>query len=140
VYRPQTSWVLFGATTTANVVRELEVVDLDGPGPLPVQLVAGGSFLIFGSTPSPNSCGEVLSPPATLAVGPCCDSIDFNRDGVFPDLADIADFLFVYGGGLCPIDPPVGQGCNDAYFNNDGVFPDTQGVAKFIEVFGGGSC
>jgi hypothetical protein len=66
---------------------------------------------------------------------PACDPIDFNRDGVFPDLSDIIDFFFVYGGGPCP-----SPACNDIDFNNDGIFPDLADVVKFLEVFGGGTC
>jgi hypothetical protein len=67
--------------------------------------------------------------------GPTCDGIDFNGDGVFPDLTDIVDFFFVYGGGDCPTGT-----CNDTDFNNDGVFPDLADVIKFLDVYGGGVC
>jgi hypothetical protein len=69
-----------------------------------------------------------------------CDSIDFNRDAIFPDNQDIVDFLLVFSGAPCPTDPPVGQGCNDIDFNNDGIFPDNQDVITFVEVFGGAPC
>jgi hypothetical protein len=68
-------------------------------------------------------------------AGPTCDSIDFNGDGVFPDLQDVVEFFFVFGGGACTTGT-----CNDIDFNNDGVFPDLQDVVKYLDVFGGGNC
>jgi hypothetical protein len=62
-----------------------------------------------------------------------CDAIDFNNDGVFPDLNDVITFLDVFGGTPCPT-------CNDIDFNNDGVFPDLVDVVKFFDVFAGGNC
>jgi hypothetical protein len=71
----------------------------------------------------------------TWTPTPVCDSIDFNGDGVFPDLNDIVDFFFVFGGGNCPT-----PSCNDIDFNGDGVFPDLADVIKFLDVYGGGTC
>lgn len=68
--------------------------------------------------------------------GLVCDCVDFNRDGLFPDTSDIADFLIVFAGGPCPNDP----NCGDVDFNNDGLFPDTQDILAFLSVFGGGPC
>ncbi|MFO0830460.1 MAG: hypothetical protein U0637_01330 [Phycisphaerales bacterium] len=69
------------------------------------------------------------------AVGPACDSIDFNGDTLFPDTQDIADFIAVFGGAPCPTGT-----CGDIDFNNDGLFPDTDDISAFIRVFGGGAC
>jgi hypothetical protein len=69
-----------------------------------------------------------------------CDSIDFNRDEVYPDSTDLADLFLVFSGGACPTDLPQGQGCNDIDFNNDGVFPDLADVIQYLEVFAGGAC
>jgi hypothetical protein len=41
------------------------------------------------------------SPPSQFTTGWLCDSIDFNNDAVFPDLADVVDFTDVFGGGAC---------------------------------------
>jgi hypothetical protein len=72
---------------------------------------------------------------ASAAGDPCCDSIDFNGDGVAPDSGDLEDFLIVFAGGPC------GTGtCGDSDFNNDGVAPDTADIDAFLLVFGGGSC
>ena len=72
---------------------------------------------------------------STLGCPPPCDSLDFNRDQLFPDNQDLQDFLTVFGGGPCST-----GACNDIDFNNDGLFPDNQDVLDFISVFGGGSC
>ncbi|MFO0832483.1 MAG: hypothetical protein U0637_11680 [Phycisphaerales bacterium] len=68
-------------------------------------------------------------------TGPTCDPIDFNGDTLFPDTADIADFLSVFGGGACPTGT-----CGDIDFNNDGLFPDTDDIAALLRVFSGGAC
>jgi hypothetical protein len=65
-----------------------------------------------------------------------CDSIDFNGDGLFPDTADIDDFLSVFSGGPCSNDPL----CGDTDFNNDGLFPDTLDIDSLLSVFSGGPC
>jgi len=72
---------------------------------------------------------------------PTCDHIDYNQDGLFPDIFDIADFLSVFAGGVCngqgPSDPP----CNsDIDFNNDALFPDTADIESLLTVFAGGDC
>ncbi len=67
-----------------------------------------------------------------------CDSIDFNQDGLFPDTADIEDFLSVFAGGACSTAPV--PGCGDIDFNNDGLFPDTTDIDSLLSVFSGGPC
>jgi hypothetical protein len=64
-----------------------------------------------------------------------CDSVDFNQDGLFPDTADVDDFLSVFGGGPCS----TGM-CADTDFNNDGLFPDTEDLELLLTVFSGGAC
>ncbi len=66
----------------------------------------------------------------------CCDSIDFNNDGLFPDTTDIDDFLNVFSGGPCSNDP----NCGDIDFNNDGLFPDTADIDALLSIFSGGPC
>ncbi len=94
-----------------------------------------------------NFCGTLDSNSATLLVlspadpscgGVVCDSIDFNNDGLFPDTADIDDFLSVFSGGPCSTAPV--PGCSDIDFNNDGLFPDTQDIDSLLSVFSGGPC
>jgi hypothetical protein len=102
---------------------------------------SGGVFTLSG-TVGQHDAGTSSGGVFTLnggfwqGVGPVgCDSIDFNGDGVFPDLNDIIDFFFVFGGGPCPT-----VTCNDLDFNNDGVTPDLQDLIKFLDVYGGGEC
>jgi hypothetical protein len=72
---------------------------------------------------------------------PTCDPVDFNADGVFPDSADIADFLSVFAGGVCAGQQPADPPCNaDVDFNNDGVFPSSDDIEAFLSVFAGGAC
>ncbi|HEX2838788.1 MAG TPA: hypothetical protein VHN77_11765 [Phycisphaerales bacterium] len=69
-------------------------------------------------------------------TGSACDSIDFNRDGFFPDTADLADFLSVMSGGPCS----NGPNCGDIDFNNDQLYPDTADIQSLLRVFSGGPC
>ncbi len=64
-----------------------------------------------------------------------CDAIDFNGDGLYPDTADIDDFLSVFSGGPCSTGT-----CGDIDFNNDGLFPDTADIDALLSVFSGGAC
>ncbi len=79
----------------------------------------------------------VTSRTATLTVS-CnsCDTIDYNNDGLFPDTADIDDFLSVFSGASCSNAPH----CGDIDFNNDGLFPDTLDIDSLLSVFSGGPC
>ncbi len=85
-----------------------------------------------------NALGSVVSSNAALSVLVCCDSIDFNNDGLFPDTLDIDDFLSVFSGGACSTTPV--PGCNDLDFNNDGLFPDTLDIDSLLSAFSGGAC
>ncbi|HEX2838551.1 MAG TPA: hypothetical protein VHN77_10530 [Phycisphaerales bacterium] len=64
-----------------------------------------------------------------------CDDIDYNNDGLFPDTADIDDFLSVFSGGSCST-----GACSDIDFNNDCLFPDTTDIDSLLTVFSGGPC
>ncbi len=84
-----------------------------------------------------NACGSVTSNPAILTLlDSCCDSLDFNADSLFPDDADLLDFLSVLAGGNCS----PGNTCSDIDFNNDGLFPDDNDLVSFLSVLAGGSC
>jgi hypothetical protein len=83
-------------------------------------------------------CCSVLK---CFTVPPCangsdCDDVDFNGDGVYPDVLDLDDFLSVFAGGPCSNDP----NCGDIDFNNDGVSPDVEDINDFLSVLGGGPC
>ena len=89
---------------------------------------AGGA-MVSGATVVSGS-GIDWTPPLSS-----CDSIDYNGDGLFPDTADIDDFLSVFSGGACPTST-----CGDIDFNNDGLFPDTLDIHALLSVFSGGPC
>jgi hypothetical protein len=97
------------------------------------------SGTLFGWTNTVSTTGAytiALTGACFPVIGPVCDSIDFNNDGLFPDTTDIDDFLSVFGGGPCSNDP----NCGDIDFNNDGLFPDTADIDSLLSVFGGGPC
>ncbi len=71
-----------------------------------------------------------------LGAPPTCDSIDFNRNGLFPEDQDLIDFLSVLAGGTCSNAP----NCADIDFNNDGLFPDDSDIIAFLRVLAGGTC
>jgi hypothetical protein len=70
-----------------------------------------------------------------VIVGSACNSIDFNGDGLFPDDADLVEFLNVLAGGTCSTGT-----CDGIDFNNDGLFPDDADLVAFLRVLAGGSC
>ena len=95
--------------------------------------VDAGSYDCIATT----QCGTVYTVAAALTVqSACCDSIDFNGDGLYPDNQDLVDFVTVFGGGACSNDP----NCGDLDFNNDGLFPDNEDIFALFRVFGGGEC
>ena len=79
----------------------------------------------------------LLIAAAETAIRACrdCDSIDFNRDSVFPDDRDIINFFDALAGGPCP----HVVFC-DIDFNNNGVYPEDQDVIDYFSVLAGGSC
>jgi hypothetical protein len=89
-----------------------------------------------GNASSVDEAYNVLLYVGNITPPVVCDSIDFNNDGVTPDVQDITDLLSVFGGGPCSNDP----NCNDIDFNNDGVSPDNDDIDAFLRVFGGGDC
>ncbi len=100
-----------------------------------VQASQAGTYLCVIS----NACGPRNGTAATLdVVSAGCDGIDFNQDGLFPDDADLLDFLSVLAGGACSSDPT--PGCNDIDFNNDGLFPDDSDLVAFLAVLAGQPC
>ncbi|HEX2838361.1 MAG TPA: LamG domain-containing protein [Phycisphaerales bacterium] len=99
-----------------------------------------GSSPFTGRLADVRLCNRVLTPTelangAFAGLGGGCDPIDFNRDGLFPDTADIDDFLSVFSGGPCST-----GSCGDIDFNNDGLFPDTLDIDSLLSVFSGGDC
>lgn len=76
----------------------------------------------------------------TLPTTPACDSIDFNRDTLFPDSTDLDDFIAVLSGGPSACSTFPSPGCNDVDFNNDGFTPDSLDLDAFLSRLGGGPC
>ncbi|HEX2838983.1 MAG TPA: hypothetical protein VHN77_12750 [Phycisphaerales bacterium] len=97
----------------------------------------GGTFTpVFDVPPGVTFSIQYFSQFVLLTVtGTLCDSTDFNGDGLFPDTADIDDFLSVFSGGPCSTGT-----CGDIDFNNDGLFPDTLDIDSLLSVFSGGAC
>ncbi|HLP86072.1 MAG TPA: hypothetical protein VK157_17095 [Phycisphaerales bacterium] len=91
------------------------------------ELVVVGSFLTAGSQSS--------AFVARWACAAGCDSIDFNRNTVFPEDQDVIDFFNVLAGGPCPYAEPC-----DIDINNNTVFPEDQDVIDFFAILAGGEC
>ena len=108
-----------------------------------VVVPAGAAYLFIGAHDSlygdnqdtDNDFRAEITLLCAASSGACCDSIDFNGDGLFPDNQDLEDFLSVFGGGSCSTGT-----CGDIDFNNDGLFPDNADLEAFFSVFGGGNC
>ncbi len=100
-----------GGTVNEVVDRTAELLENGGPtSPIAICNDARGDLYLI----------ELEGPVYKLLPGCVFDSIDFNRDMLFPDTQDIDDFLSVFSGGLCSTGT-----CGDLDFNNDGLFPDT---------------
>jgi hypothetical protein len=118
-----------GATTVGSIVSGSE-------GPLlTISDFTPDDAGVYSCTVT-NLCGFASTAGTVVSVGSACDGIDFNNDGVAPDVLDLQDFTLVYGGGACSNDP----NCNDIDFNNDGVFPDERDLFDFVRVFSGDGC
>ncbi len=89
----------------------------------------------FSDSGSHRTLFPAIAPATVIVNGPVCDTIDFNRDSVFPDTQDLTDFLSVFAGGACPT-----NNCGDIDFNNDAIFPDIADMDTILRVFSGGPC
>ncbi|MFN6040263.1 MAG: hypothetical protein ACK46V_00010, partial [Phycisphaerae bacterium] len=71
---------------------------------------------------------------APRALAQTCDSIDLNRNGVYPEDQDVIDFFNALAGAPC------GDVCNpcDLDVNNNNVFPEDQDVIDFFLLLAGG--
>ncbi|HEX2838415.1 MAG TPA: hypothetical protein VHN77_09840 [Phycisphaerales bacterium] len=128
----------FTADTFLRTCGAVLSMDLLGtiPGPFTSDPVEQAWFPALGQQLDP----AYLTTPGSenmgcIVVGPSCDAIDYNGDGLFPDTADIDDFLSVFSGGVCSTGT-----CGDIDFNNDGLFPDTLDIDSLLSVFSGGAC
>lgn len=121
-------------------VRQLSDVFLTisipgGSGYAPRKAIADDGFFVWQAVWAGGESALVAG-----QLGVLCDTIDFNRDGLFPDDNDIVDFLNVLAGGPCSNDPPAGTGCGDIDFNNDGLFPSDDDLVGLLRVLAGGEC
>lgn len=81
--------------------------------------------------------GTPSSVNATVQVpGGCACDLDFNNDTLFPDSADLDDFVNVLSGGPGACSTGAGL-CDSVDFNNDTIFPDTADLDAFILALGG---
>ncbi len=130
---------------SATLAGTLNVSLLNGYSPAPGAvfniLSASSVSGSFSTTSLPPLAGglawqvEYQSNAVRLIVVQGCDPTDFNNDGLFPDTADIDDFLSVFSGGPCST-----GACSDLDFNNDSLFPDTLDIDSLLSVFSGGPC
>jgi hypothetical protein len=102
------------------------------------QQYADGAWSSLVDTGKPDGTSDAPQDIAftlTGSVGPSCDSVDFNRNGVFPENDDILDFFNVLAGGACPYPDPC-----DLDINNNGVFPENDDILDFFNLLAGGTC
>jgi hypothetical protein len=130
--------------STMIALAEPESLSATGADPL---LVVGADVdtsgiddvIYLGVPPECATClttpQNVFTRPAPVTTPSQCDSIDFNNDGLFPDDADLIEFLSVLSGGECTTGI-----CNDIDFNNDGLFPDDADLSAFLRVLSGADC
>jgi hypothetical protein len=113
--------------------------DCNGNGVDDAAETAAFSVLDANANTIPDSCeiaaGAVPDVNANGFPDDACGDTDFNNDGLFPDTADIDDFLAVFSGGPCPT-----PACDSIDFNHDGLFPDTTDIDFLLRVFSGGPC
>ena len=145
-YRVALTARLAEGRTIAQALADVEGLDSDGDG------VDNVTEILMQRADNPTAVGYspgLVGPTGTDPCGnagnitnqdetppaPECDAIDFNGDGLFPDTADIDDFLSVFSGGPCSTGT-----CGDIDFNNDGLFPDTLDIDSLLSVFSGGAC
>jgi hypothetical protein len=76
---------------------------------------------------------DVRVVPATMHVGGVCNDLDFNNDGVTPDIGDVLSFFNAFGDDDCPE-------CDPVDFNADAVYPDLEDVAAYLRRFAGEPC
>ncbi|MFO0830683.1 MAG: hypothetical protein U0637_02455 [Phycisphaerales bacterium] len=133
-------------TGTASLAGTLRVTWPNGFLPSPGQAFTilttapAGRTGTFGAVDNtePAYLIDVQYLPSSVVInvtGVTCDSIDFNRDTLFPDTQDIDDFITVFSGGPCSTGT-----CADIDFNNDGLLPDVDDIQALLRVFSGGPC
>ncbi|MFO0832015.1 MAG: hypothetical protein U0637_09245 [Phycisphaerales bacterium] len=131
-----------GVSATQLTFTMGSLAGLGGTSDIAITLnaVGAGSTATVTATATPSAEAEPTNNTASASsritgTPITCDSIDFNGDALFPDTADIDDFLSVFSGGPCSTGT-----CGDIDFNNDGLFPDTLDIDSLLSVFSGGPC
>ncbi|MFN7613838.1 MAG: hypothetical protein ACK5P8_01450 [Phycisphaerae bacterium] len=81
-----------------------------------------------------NICRGSVSEVTTIEVSRC-NTIDINRNGVYPEDQDVIDFFTILAGGECSSGDCVGID-----FNGNGVFPEDQDVIDYFAVLAGAPC
>ncbi|MFN5945766.1 MAG: hypothetical protein ACK46I_11845, partial [Phycisphaerae bacterium] len=130
VWTPQGVFTVAQLATQAGVgIANVQFVSAD-------VIAADGSFII--GTGSRRVGASTLLDTYILRniFIPRCDSIDFNRNSVFPEDQDVIDFFSVLSGGACS----TGPSCSDGDFNNNGMHPEDVDVIDFLDVLAGGRC
>lgn len=126
--------------TIASYQWRKGAVNLTGVLATPTALVnlAVGQNIIILRVRDNNNVAAEDTVVVTVLPQPGCNDIDFNNDGLFPDDADLVEFLNVLAGGSCSTDPT--PGCDVIDFNNDGLFPDDADLVSFLQVLAGQPC
>ncbi|MFO0831125.1 MAG: sialidase family protein [Phycisphaerales bacterium] len=113
--------------------------DCNGNGVDDAVETASGDVLDTNGNGVPDSCeiaaGAVPDVNHNGIPDNACPDTDFNNDGLFPDTADIDDFLSVFSGGPCGT-----PSCDSIDYNHDRLFPDTADIDALLSVFSGGPC
>ncbi|MFY7895334.1 MAG: hypothetical protein ACOVP8_03805 [Phycisphaerales bacterium] len=130
IFRPDIGFVLLKDLVSGGIAAA-GLTDVTYP-----QIAHGfDRFIAYGSRSS-----QPITVPIAVTFnsdcplgGSCCDDVDFNNNGVFPEDQDAVDYFDVMAGGECST-------CNDIDFNNNGVFPEDQDLLDFFHVLAGGEC
>lgn len=99
-------------------------------GTIYAMAVSGDELLIGGNF---SRIGEMPAGRWARFVPGCCGTLDFNMDGVWPDVADVEAFVSAFAGAAC-------ERCRSLDFNNDGVWPDMADLGAYLRVWAGGEC
>ena len=139
---PGTYWLDWQlSNSSGNPPLFVVPVTLSGTRTLPgwnAKLFADGAWTSVNDTGKPEGATDAAQDIAFVLLGSPgaeCDSIDFNRNDVYPEDQDVIDFFQVLAGGACPYADPC-----DIDFNNNDVYPEDQDVIDFFNTLAGGVC
>lgn len=132
-------WQLSSSSSNAPVF--VVPVTVSGTRTLPswnAKLFADGVWTTVNDAGKPEGTTDAAQDIAFVLLGSPgvqCDSIDFNRNDVYPEDQDVIDFFQVLAGSACPYAEPC-----DIDFNNNDVYPEDQDVIDFFNTLAGGVC